>query len=100
VADQTSKANRYGGEIAMRKMFYTIILIAGFTMLAGGVYGGATMKSTEAADEPPPDPKKKKVGEECKRSEECPRHHGCRKSGEKKVCTAPPHPELPPGVVT
>lgn len=48
----------------------------------------------------PPDPKKKKAGEECKASDECQRHHECKKDGDKGICTAPPAPKLPPGVVT
>ncbi|EOQ88972.1 hypothetical protein LEP1GSC202_1540 [Leptospira yanagawae serovar Saopaulo str. Sao Paulo = ATCC 700523] len=48
----------------------------------------------------PNDPNKKKVGEECKSSDECQKHHECKSDGEKNVCTEPPRPKLPPGVVT
>lgn len=48
----------------------------------------------------PDDPKRKKAGEECKSDDECQKHHSCKKDGDKKVCTAPPRPKLPPGAVT
>jgi hypothetical protein len=61
---------------------------------------GATAQPVSQVKEPPPDPKKKLAGDECKSSDECQRHHSCVKSGDKKVCEAPPRPRLPPGAVT
>ncbi len=61
--------------------------------------GVVTMQMGSQAIEPF-DPKKKKAGEECKVSDECQKHHECKKDGDKGVCTAPPAPKLPPGVVT
>lgn len=60
---------------------------------------GAAIMADEGPPEPP-DPKKKNPGDECKTSDECQRHHTCKKKGEKNVCTAPEPHKLPPGVVT
>lgn len=70
---------------------------------AGAFFGAMTVSPLHAeASEAyvPLDPKKKKPGDECKKSDECQRHHTCEKSGDKSVCTAPPRPALPPGAVT
>mgnify|MGYP000131392118 CR=1 FL=1 len=76
------------------------ILIACITLIAGSSHAGAKMRAADAAMEPAPDPKKKKPGEECKTSDECQRHHSCKKDGDKGVCTAPPRHKIPPGAVT
>ncbi len=76
------------------------ILIAFLVLVAGSTHAGAKMRAADEASEVAPDPKKKKAGEECKTSDECQRHHSCKKEGDKGVCTAPPRPKMPPGVVT
>lgn len=87
-------------EQTMKNKLRTIFCIAGLLLLAGSAFAGASMKAADEAPEPALDLKKKKAGEECKVSDECQKHHACTKSGEKNVCTAPPRPQLPPGVVT
>lgn len=86
----------------MRKLYTAILLISSLTLIAGTIH--AKQRAAEAmgdeAPPEPPDPKKKKAGEECVSSDECQRHHGCKKKGEKSVCTAPEPHKLPPGVVT
>ena len=83
----------------MKKMF-TLIMLAGFALLAPSAFAGAPMKMASEAIEPAPDPKKKKAGDQCTSSDECQKHHTCVKNGDKGICTAPPRPKLPPGVVT
>ncbi|GAB4437412.1 MAG: hypothetical protein OHK0011_20440 [Turneriella sp.] len=69
------------------------LLLAGCCLLA-------TTVSATVPYQPPFDPKRKKPGEECKSNDECQRHHKCEIKDDKAVCTAPPPPKLPPGVVT
>ncbi len=69
------------------------LLLAGCCLIA-------TTVSAAAPYQPPFDPKRKKPGEECKSNDECQRHHKCEVKEDKGVCTAPPAPKLPPGVVT
>lgn len=76
------------------------ILIACLALIAGSTHAGAKMRAADEASEVAPDPKKKKAGEECKTSDECQRHHSCKKDGNKGVCTAPPRHKIPPGAVT
>ena len=83
----------------MIKKIITAIMAAGLCLFAGSVYAGASAKMASEVYEPM-DPKKKKPGDECKAAEECQRHHSCTKQGDKSVCTAPPRPKMPPGVVT
>lgn len=83
----------------MTKKNSLLILIGALALSTGAIYAGATMKQASEMMIPD-DPKKKKAGEECKTSDECQNHHSCKKEGEKSVCTAPPRPKLPPGVVT
>src|SRR5262249_18551636 len=59
-----------------------------------------SMHTVGAAAQPPHDPNKKNVGDPCKSSDECQKHHTCAKVGDKNVCQAPPAPRLPPGAVT
>lgn len=77
------------------KIMFLILLV----MINNVTYAGpeAKMKSEVYL---PNDPNKKKVGEKCKSSDECQKHHECKSDGEKNVCTEPPRPKLPPGVVT
>ncbi len=84
----------------MKTSLARIVLIACLALLAGTAYAGASMRAADEAMEPAPDPKKKKAGEECKTSDECQRHHSCKKDGDKGVCTAPPRHKIPPGAVT
>lgn len=79
------------------------ILFSCLVLIAGSTHAGAKMRAADMASEmpePPLDPKKKKPGEECKTSDECQRHHSCKKDGDKGVCTAPPRHKIPPGAVT
>ncbi len=84
----------------MNNKLIQIGLVLSLGLLAGNIYAGAAMDVASEMAEPAPDPKKKKAGEECTSSDECQKHHACKKSGEKSFCTAPPRPKLPPGVVT
>lgn len=87
----------------MKKKFAQGILFALVILVAGSTHAGAKMRAADMASEmpeAPPDPKKKKAGEECKTSDECQRHHSCKKDGDKGVCTAPPRHKIPPGAVT
>lgn len=84
----------------MKKSIQKTILITGLALLGGAIYAGATMRAADESSEVAPDPKKKKAGEECKTSDECQRHHSCKKDGDKGVCTAPPRHKIPPGAVT
>ncbi len=87
----------------MRINLVKIILITCLALIAGSTHAGAKMRAADMASEmpeAPPDPKKKKAGEECKTSDECQRHHSCKKDGDKGVCTAPPRHKIPPGAVT
>ncbi|MCW7469580.1 hypothetical protein [Leptospira kanakyensis] len=76
-----------------------ILIIATITLVSIPVFAGAEAKMRSEVYIPI-DPNKKKVGEECKSSDECQKHHECTNNGEKNVCTAPPPPKLPPGAVT
>ncbi len=71
------------------------ILISTLVFVAAGAFAGPPMKPAAEAIESAPDPKKKKAGEECKVSTECPRHYICSPAGEKNVCTVSPLP-VPP----
>lgn len=84
----------------MKKHILKAILITSIIVLGGALYSGASMRAADEAMEPAPDPKKKKPGEECKTSDECQRHHSCKKDGDKGICTAPPRHKIPPGAVT
>ena len=83
----------------MKKNLMTLIFTTAFALVTFSVY---TAVPADMAKEVyiPFDPNKKKVGEECKSSDECQKHHECTNNGEKNVCTAPPPPQLPPGAVT
>ncbi|TGM52224.1 hypothetical protein [Leptospira vanthielii] len=83
----------------MKKVFLILILMTTLALVTCNVY---TAVPADMAKEVhwPFDPKKKKVGEECKTSDECQKHHSCASDGEKNVCTEPPKQKLPPGAVT
>ena len=83
----------------MKKIFTTTIAITALCFFAGNTFAAPAMKMADEAYEPF-DPKKKKPGDECTRNDECQKHHACEKTGDKNLCTAPPRPKLPPGVVT
>jgi len=83
----------------MTRKFKTTIAIAALAFMVGGAYAAPAMKMADEAYEPF-DPKKKKPGDECTSNDECQKHHACKKTGDKNLCTAPPRPKLPPGVVT
>jgi hypothetical protein len=74
----------------MKKKLSLLLLIGITTLAVGSSY----------AKQQPPDPNKKRPGEECSRDDECQKHHSCKKTGDKGICTAPPRPKLPPGAVT
>lgn len=76
------------------------ILFACLALIVSSTHAGAKMRAADEASEVAPDPKKKKAGEECKTSDECQRHHSCKKDGDQGVCTAPPRHKIPPGAVT
>lgn len=76
------------------------LLFACLALVVSSTNAGAKMRAADEAMEPAPDPKKKKPGEECKTSDQCQRHHSCKKDGDKGVCTAPPRHKIPPGAVT
>ncbi len=82
----------------------SLLLLIGITILAvGSSYAKQRPAEAIMADEgpvEPPDPKKKRPGEECSSDDQCQKHHSCKKTGDKGICTAPPRPKLPPGVVT
>lgn len=83
----------------MKKIFSTVvILLACLTLTCASSAAPAAKMADEAYE--PLDPKKKKPGDECTANDECQKHHACKKRGEKSFCTAPPRPQLPPGVVT
>lgn len=87
----------------MKRNTVLFLILAGTVALAGSaVYAKQRAEAIMADEGPPepPDPKKKKPGEECSRDDECQKHHSCKKTGDKGMCTAPPRPKLPPGVVT
>lgn len=84
----------------MKNLIASILVLACLGIFTGNIFAGATMKTASEVAPPPDDPKKKKAGEECKASDECQNHHSCVKNGDKGICTAPPRPKLPPGVVT
>lgn len=77
----------------MKKKLSLLLLIGITTLAVGSSY--AKQRPVE-----PPDPNKKRPGEECSRDDECQKHHSCKKTGDKGICTAPPRPKLPPGAVT
>jgi hypothetical protein len=80
----------------MKNKISIIILTILISIIAGMVYAGAPAKPADEPVETTPEPKRKKAGEECKVSTECPRHHICEKIGEKNVCIVSPRPEVPP----
>ncbi|XDD46892.1 hypothetical protein AB3N60_01995 [Leptospira sp. WS39.C2] len=83
----------------MNQILTNIVFIATISLVSVPVFAGARAEKKIDIQQPF-DPNKKKVGEECKTSDECQKHHECVSDGEKNVCTAPPPPKLPPGVVT
>jgi hypothetical protein len=84
----------------MLKQLQLIAMVLALFFTIGSVYAAPAMRMASEAVYEPLDPKKKKPGEECKSSDECQRHHACKKIAEKSVCTAPPRPKLPYGAVT
>ncbi|MFZ5630898.1 MAG: hypothetical protein ACOY5B_17325 [Spirochaetota bacterium] len=76
-----------------KKKLRMVLLLAAATLLSAAAHAAEAI-------EPPLDPKRKRPGEECKSNDECQRHHKCEVKEDKGVCTAPPPPKLPPGVVT
>lgn len=90
------------GELSMRNFLIPILMIF-VNVLAGSTTFAKQSAEAIMADEgppEPPDPKKKRPGEECSSDDQCQKHHSCRKTGNKGICTAPPRPKLPPGAVT
>lgn len=87
----------------MRNLLIPILIIICASAIAGSTTFAKQRTEAIMADEgppEPPDPKKKNAGEACTSDAECQKHHSCKKSGDKGICTAPPRPKLPPGVVT
>ncbi|MCZ8155693.1 MAG: hypothetical protein O9264_06220 [Leptospira sp.] len=84
----------------MRQKISLIMMITAFALLANSLAGSPSAKTSSEMMPTPFDPNKKKVGEECKVSDECQKHHACTKSGDKNICTAPPRQILPPNTVT
>lgn len=86
----------------MKNLLIPILIICVSVMAGSTTFAKQRAEAIMADEGPPepPDPKKKKVGEECTSDAECQKHHSCKKTGDKGICTAPPRPKLPPGVVT
>ncbi len=87
----------------MKRKTVLFLLLAGTVALAGSSVKAKQRAEAIMADEgpvEPADPKKKRPGEECSSDDQCQKHHSCKKTGDKGICTAPPRPKLPPGVVT
>ena len=83
----------------MNKTIKIVTVVAALVFFGSVTSAAPAAKMADEAYEPI-DPKKKNPGDECTANDECQKHHACKKRGEKSFCTAPPRPQLPPGVVT